>query len=208
MQKRIREKVRFDLKRESSLLRLNEGKLEHLESWLEECREAIDAKQEVRNPIYLITKLTFFACIFLTFLFTVIKPELIVIGGIIAFLGCKLLAPIYKNAQTKKWLKKNNWETIPLEEVEEMRHEYEKLISDLYHTIDSREAKIRVIQEALKEDGKTLMVQNPNKVDIDEGLASEFDEYLEAYQDLPVDEFHYQDFKEKEQIPKVKKLHI
>ena len=181
MEKRIAEKVRFDL--------------ELQRKWLQEYETANENFKEINDARVL----------------ELILWTLDVLAGSVGFfvflcLGVITKLVTLKDSQRKKWLEKHHWDIVPPEKIKELINEKYEFLGEMEQVIEYRSELISLYKEVLLQDGYPLMtVVEP--VSIDRGLASEFDEYLEIYRDLPVWEFHYQDFKKQEQLSKVKNLH-
>ncbi len=195
MEKRIAEKVRFDLELQRILRDQNSEEMVQALKWLQEYETANENFKEINDARVL----------------ELILWTLDVLAGSVGFfvflcLGVITKLVTLKDSQRKKWLEKHHWDIVPPEKIKELINEKYEFLGEMEQVIEYRSELISLYKEVLLQDGYPLMtVVEP--VSIDRGLASEFDEYLEIYRDLPVWEFHYQDFKKQEQLSKVKNLH-
>lgn len=195
MEKRIAEKVRFDLELQRILRDQNLEEMVQALKWLQEYKTANENFKEINDARVL----------------ELILWTLDVLAGSVGFfvflcLGVITKLVTLKDSQRKKWLEKHHWDIVPPEKIKELINEKYEFLGEMEQVIEYRSELISLYKEVLLKDGYPLMtVVEP--VSIDRGLASEFDEYLEIYRDLPVWEFHYQDFKKQEQLSKVKNLH-
>ncbi len=195
MEKRIAEKVRFDLELQRILRDQNLEEMVQALKWLQEYKTANENFKEINDARVL----------------ELILWTLDVLAGSVGFfvflcLGVITKLVTLKDSQRKKWLEKHHWDIVPTEKIKELINEKYEFLGKMEQVIEYRSELISLYKEVLLQDGYPLMtVVEP--VSIDRGLASEFDEYLEIYRDLPVWEFHYQDFKKQEQLSKVKNLH-
>ncbi len=201
MQKRIREKIRYDLNQEKKNLKAKENEYVIVEKWITETMKVIRAKKNLEEAhfyeivlIILGPIMTFIYCHFALLPLEVILL-LLVLGGGCTFYQYK------KTSDDRNYLKKHPWKRHSIKHIQDIHLSFCVLRNRHLTSIQEQKQKIELLEEILEEEKAANLLE---KSSIQKSIASEFDEWVEEIEKMPIEDIHFEF--EREAIPKIKVL--